>query len=100
MNDMKERLKSIKEYLAKFSKKTLITAAVIAAVVILGAVITAVVLNHKEYETLYTDLTSEEMTEIIGMCDRALIMAQGRITGELDKDFLNEDTIIKLAMEG
>ena len=66
MNDMKERLKSIKEYLAKFSKKTLITAAVIAAVVILGAVITAVVLNHKEYETLYTDLTSEEMTEIIG----------------------------------
>ena len=44
-------------------------------------------------------IISSEMTEIIGTCDRAMIMSQGRITGELDKDFLNEDTIIKLAMK-
>lgn len=44
-------------------------------------------------------IISSEMTEIIGMCDRAIIMSQGRITGEVGKDFLNEDTIIKLAMK-
>lgn len=43
-------------------------------------------------------IISSEMTEIIGMCDRTLIMAQGRVTGELGKEYLNEDTIIKYAM--
>lgn len=44
-------------------------------------------------------IISSEMTEIIGMCDRTLIMAQGRVTGELGEEYLNEDTIIKYAMK-
>lgn len=58
------------------------------------------IINSLAEQGVAVIIISSEMTEIIGMCDRALIMAQGRITGELDKDFLNEDTIIKLAMEG
>ena len=58
------------------------------------------IINSLAEQGVAVIIISSEMTEIIGMCDRALIMAQGRITGELGKEFLNEDTIIKLAMEG
>lgn len=45
-------------------------------------------------------IVSSEMTEIIGTCDRAIIMSQGRITGDLKKEELSEDTIIKYAVKG
>lgn len=41
---------------------------------------------------------SSEMTEIIGMCDRAIVMREGRVTGELEKNELLEENIIALAM--
>lgn len=41
---------------------------------------------------------SSEMTEIIGLCDRAIIMRQGKITGELQKQELAEQNLIKFAM--
>jgi len=44
-------------------------------------------------------MVSSEMTEIIGMCDRVLVMHQGRITGELQKENLTEENIIKLALK-
>ena len=43
-------------------------------------------------------MISSEMTEIIGMCDRALIMRQGKIVGELDKSELGEDKLIRYSM--
>ena len=87
--------------MAKFSKKTLITAAVIAAVVILGAVITAVVLNHKEYETLYTDLTSEEMTEIIGKLGEMQIPYTSNGSGQIKVKEDQVDSVrAQLAQEG
>lgn len=43
-------------------------------------------------------MVSSEMTEIIGMCDRALIMRQGSIVGELEKDELGEDRLIRYSM--
>lgn len=43
-------------------------------------------------------MISSEMPEIIGMCDRAMIMFQGRITGELSKEELAESNLIKYAM--
>lgn len=43
-------------------------------------------------------MISSEMPEIIGMCDRAMIMRQGRITGELGKTELAESNLIKYAM--
>lgn len=43
-------------------------------------------------------MISSEMPEIIGMCDRAIIMRQGEIAGELDKADLAENNLIKHAM--
>lgn len=43
-------------------------------------------------------MISSEMTEIIGMCDRAIVMRQGEITGEFVKDEITENTMIKAAM--
>lgn len=42
-------------------------------------------------------MISSEMPEIIGMCDRAVIMHEGRMTGELDKDEMTQEKIMKLA---
>lgn len=41
---------------------------------------------------------SSEMPEIIGLCDRAIVMREGQITGNLEKEFLTENNLIKLAM--
>lgn len=43
-------------------------------------------------------MISSEMTEIIGMCDRTLVMRQGVIAGELNKNELTEEHLIKLSM--
>ena len=40
---------------------------------------------------------SSEMEEILGMSDRALVMHEGRITGELKRDELGEEAIMQLA---
>lgn len=42
-------------------------------------------------------MVSSEMPEIIGMCDRAIIMHEGRVTGELKKDEMTQEKIMKLA---
>lgn len=41
-------------------------------------------------------MISSEMEEIINMCDRAVVMRQGIVTGELDKKELNEQGLIAL----
>lgn len=43
-------------------------------------------------------LVSSEMLELIGMCDRALIMRAGRIVGEVAGNDMTEEKIIELAM--
>jgi ribose transport system ATP-binding protein len=44
-------------------------------------------------------MISSEMPEIIGMCDRAIVMRQGSIAGTaVEKGYLDENTLIKLAM--
>ena len=43
-------------------------------------------------------MISSEMTEIIGMCDIALIMRQGMVVGELDRSELAEDRLIRYSM--
>ncbi|MFT7629843.1 MAG: ribose transport system ATP-binding protein [Mariniblastus sp.] len=40
---------------------------------------------------------SSELEEIIGIADRAYIMHEGQITGELHRDQLNEESIMRLA---
>jgi ribose transport system ATP-binding protein len=43
-------------------------------------------------------MVSSEMAEIIGMCDRAVVIKEGRSVGELQKDELSELNIIEYAM--
>lgn len=43
-------------------------------------------------------IVSSEMTELIGMCDRIMVMRNGKIVGELTGNELEENKIIKLAM--
>jgi len=62
---MKDRLKSLKEYLGKFSKKTIMTVAIVTVIIIIGAVALALFLNHKDYVILFTGVTEEETTEIL-----------------------------------
>lgn len=40
---------------------------------------------------------SSEMEEILGMSDRTLVMHEGRITGQLERADLSEETIMRLA---
>lgn len=42
---------------------------------------------------------SSEMPEIIGLCDRVMVMHQGQITGEFKKEEITENNLIKAAME-
>ena len=42
---------------------------------------------------------SSEMEEVLRMSDRTLVMCQGRITGELSREELSEETVMKLATE-
>jgi ribose transport system ATP-binding protein len=43
---------------------------------------------------------SSEMEEILGMSDRTLVMHEGQITGELNRDQLNEEAVMQLATGG
>ena len=40
---------------------------------------------------------SSEMEEVLGMADRALVMHEGAITGELSRNELSEEAIMQLA---
>ena len=42
-------------------------------------------------------LISSELPEIIGMCDRAIIMQAGKINSEVKKEFFSEELILKYA---
>jgi ribose transport system ATP-binding protein len=43
---------------------------------------------------------SSEMEEILGMCDRVLVMHEGRLAGELEQGEINEQTVMHLATGG
>lgn len=45
-------------------------------------------------------IISSEMEEIIGMCDRVIVMRQGKIVGELEKEEITENNLIHFAMGG
>ena len=43
-------------------------------------------------------MISSEMPEILGMCDRVAVMCDGRVTGELNREELDQEQILVLAM--
>ena len=42
-------------------------------------------------------MISSEMEELIGMSDRIIVLAEGEMTGELQKEQFNSDTIMAYA---
>lgn len=56
------------------------------------------VINQLAEEGVAIIMISSEMTEIIGMSDRAIVMREGRVMGELSKDNISEYNLIKFAM--
>lgn len=45
-------------------------------------------------------MISSELPEFIGMCDRAYVMYNGRIVGEIGKEKMNQESIIMMAAGG
>ncbi|HEV3105817.1 MAG TPA: sugar ABC transporter ATP-binding protein [Trinickia sp.] len=45
-------------------------------------------------------LISSELAEVVHICDRAYVMREGRISGELQRDELSEQNILRLAISG
>ena len=43
-------------------------------------------------------MVSSELPEVIGVCDRVLVMCEGRITGEVNREDANEKALLKLAL--
>lgn len=43
---------------------------------------------------------SSELQELIGLCNRIIVMGQGMIKGEVSKDEATEERILTYAMEG
>jgi ribose transport system ATP-binding protein len=43
-------------------------------------------------------VVSSDLLEIIGMCDRVMVMREGRVAGFLEKSELSEENIMRLAM--
>ena len=41
---------------------------------------------------------SSELPEIIGLCDRVIVISEGRKTGELEGDQITEERILELAV--
>lgn len=45
-------------------------------------------------------MISSELPEIIGVCDRTLVMAEGRITGEVTREDFSQERIMSFALGG
>ena len=43
-------------------------------------------------------MVSSEMTELMGLCDRILVMHEGRINGELERSGFSEENIMRLSI--
>jgi putative multiple sugar transport system ATP-binding protein len=45
-------------------------------------------------------LISSEMVELLAMCDRLMVMSEGVVKGELQKEDFSEKSIMQLIVEG
>jgi ribose transport system ATP-binding protein len=56
------------------------------------------IINELAESGLGIVVISSEMIELIGMCDRVMVMREGRIRGILEKEDLSEENIMRLAI--
>ncbi len=43
-------------------------------------------------------MISSDLPEVLGISDRIMVMSEGRISGELNRDEANQESIMKLAV--
>ena len=43
-------------------------------------------------------VVSSELPEILGLCDRIIVMKDGRISGEIDRDHATQESVMRLAL--
>ncbi|MBR5230046.1 MAG: flagellar M-ring protein FliF [Firmicutes bacterium] len=98
---MKELLEKAKEISGKLSKRTKKLIIITAIAVLIGAIAIAAVLNHKEYTVLYSDVNSEEATEIMAKLSELQIEHKYNGEGDILVDSaIADSTRATLAYEG
>lgn len=98
---MNERLNVIKEHLAKISRRTKIIAAIVAAIIIVGAIVITLLLNHKDYVVLFSDVTEEETTEILAKLQEMNVEYTSDGSGNIKvPEKVADTTRAQLAQEG
>ena len=55
-------------------------------------------INQLSQKGIGVVVVSSEMMEVIGICDRILVMHEGRISGELNKNEFSEERILRLSI--
>lgn len=98
---MKERLNVVKEYLAKINRRTKIIAAIVAAIIVVGAIVITLILNHKDYVVLFSDVTEEETTQILAKLQEMNVEYKSDGSGNIQvPEKVADTTRAQLAQEG
>jgi putative multiple sugar transport system ATP-binding protein len=58
------------------------------------------IINRLASEGKGVILISSELPEILGLCDRIYVMSQGRFTGELPRAAADQESVMKLMLQG
>lgn len=101
--EIKEKIKASKigEFLGKLGKKTKILIAAVLIVIVAAAIILAVVLNQKDYVVLFSGVTEEEATQIVGKLQEDSVEYQYKGGGTiLVEESVADQTRANLAYEG
>lgn len=101
MEKIKLGLNQLKGFLGKYSRKTKIVAGLITVLIIAGAVTTALVLNHKDYVTLFSGVTDDEASNIVKKLQESGIDFQYKGDGDIKvPEDVVDQTRANLAQEG
>lgn len=101
MEKLKLKIEDAKQFLGKYSTKTKVLVAGGAVALIAAAVIIALILNHKEYTTLFSGVTKEEATQIVGKLQESGVEYQYNDNGNiLVPSDVADQTRADLAYEG
>jgi flagellar M-ring protein FliF len=100
MDKIKLKIEDVKQFLGKYSKKTKILVAGGVVALIAAAIIIALILNHKEYTVLFSGVTQEEATQIVGKLQESGVEYQYKNSDIIVPEDIADKTRADLAYEG
>lgn len=99
--NVKDILPQVKEKAGKISTKSRKLILITAAAVLVFAVILAVLINHKNYTVLYSDVNADEASEIVSKIQESGVAYQYKENGDILVDRKEVDQVrAQLAQEG